>query len=196
MQLILASTSRYRRAMLERLAHPFEVIAPGVDEIHLPGETPLEIALRLSLAKAQAVASQADQNDWIVIGSDQTATIDGISTIGKPGSHDNAVRQLTQASGNQQTFHSGLAVIRPKTGFCEVLSIETIVQFKALTEAQIQYYLHKEKPYDCTGSAKIESLGITLIESVVCPDPTALVGLPLIALTALLQRAGLPLLAK
>jgi septum formation protein len=195
MQLILASTSRYRRAMLERLEHPFEIVAPGVDETHLVGETPLQIALRLSLAKAQAVAAQAGQNDWIVIGSDQTATIDGVSTIGKPESHENAVLQLSRASGNRQTFHSGLAVLRPKTGFCEVLSIATTVQFKVLSQADIQYYLHKEKPYDCTGSAKIESLGITLIESVSCPDPTALVGLPLIALTTLLERAGLKLLA-
>jgi septum formation protein len=194
MQLILASTSRYRRAMLERLDRPFDVMPPGVDETHLPGETPLQIALRLSLAKAQAVAVKAKENDWIVIGSDQTATMDGISTVGKPQTHENAVLQLRQASGKQQVFHSGLAVIRPKTGFSEVLCIDTVVQFRTLSESTIEQYLRKEKPYDCTGSAKIESLGIALVASVSCPDPTALVGLPLIALTALLQRAGLSLL--
>jgi septum formation protein len=194
MQLILASTSKYRRQMLERLGIPFEVIAPGVDETPRKNETPFLLARRLSLEKAQAVAKQAKANDWIVIGSDQTASIDGRTTLGKPGTHENATTQLKNASGRELIFHSGLCVIRPSTQFSEVSSVEIGVKFRQLNAEQIENYLQREKPYDCTGSAKIESLGITLVEKVNCSDPTALVGLPLIALTDMLERAGLHVL--
>jgi septum formation protein len=196
MQLILASTSKYRRQMLERLGIPFEVFAPGVDETPRKNETPFLLARRLSLAKAQAVADQANGRDWVVIGSDQTASIDGRTTLGKPETHENATIQLKSASGRELLFHSGLCVIRPSTQFSEVSSIEIGVKFRPLTAAQIEDYLQREKPYDCTGSAKIESLGIALVERVNCPDPTALVGLPLIALTDMLERAGLNVLDR
>jgi septum formation protein len=194
MKLILASSSKYRRQMLERLGLPFEVIAPGVDETPRKSETPFLLARRLSLAKARVVAEQAQGQDWIVIGSDQTATIDGRSTVGKPGSHSNATAQLEEASGKEMLFHSGVCVVRPSTQFSEVTSVEIAVKFRHLTAVQIENYLQIEKPYDCTGSAKIESLGIALVEKVQCPDPTALVGLPLIALVDMLERAGLDVL--
>jgi septum formation protein len=194
MQLILASTSKYRRQMLERLGIPFEVIAPGVDETPRKNETPFLLARRLSLAKAQAVADKANGQDWIVIGSDQTASIDGRTTLGKPETHENATRQLKNASGRELLFHSGLCVIRSSMQFSEVTSIEIGVKFRQLSAQAIENYLQREKPYDCTGSAKIEALGIALVERVNCPDPTALVGLPLIALTDLLERAGLNIL--
>jgi septum formation protein len=194
MQLILASTSKYRRQMLERLGIPFEIIAPGVDETPRKNETPFLLARRLSLAKAQAVADQAKGRDWVVIGSDQTASIDGRTTLGKPETHANATLQLKSASGRELLFHSGLCVIRPSTQFSEVTSIEIGVKFRQLKAEQIEAYLQREKPYDCTGSAKIESLGIALVERVNCPDPTALVGLPLIALIDMLERAGLNIL--
>jgi septum formation protein len=194
MKLILASSSKYRQAMLSRLTNDFTVIAPGLDESHLPGESPLQIALRLSLEKAKAVAGNAQGQDWVIIGSDQTATVDGTSTIGKPHTHAAAMTQLQKASGNRMMFHSGLAVLRPSTGFQEAVSIDTTVEFRTLTDDEINRYLLKEQPYDCTGSAKIESLGIALVNKVQCDDPTALVGLPLIALSQMLARAGLKLL--
>jgi septum formation protein len=132
----------------------------------------------------------------VVIGSDQTASIDGRTTLGKPETHENATLQLKSASGRELLFHSGLCVIRPSTQFSEVTSIEIGVKFRQLGPAQIENYLQREKPYDCTGSAKIESLGIALVERVACPDPTALVGLPLIALTDMLERAGLNVLDR
>jgi septum formation protein len=196
MQLILASTSKYRRQMLERLGLPFEIIAPGVDETPRKNETPFLLARRLSLAKAQAVADQANGRDWVVIGSDQTASVDGRTTVGKPETHENATLQLKHASGRELVFHSGVSVIRPFIQFSEVTSIEIGVKFRQLSPEQIENYLQQEKPYDCTGSAKIESLGIALVERVSCTDPTALVGLPLIALTDLLARAGLNVLGK
>jgi septum formation protein len=192
-RLILASTSKYRKAMLERLDLPFDVAASGVDETPLLLETPKNLATRLSLAKAHAV-SGAFAGDCIIIGSDQTASLDGVATIGKPGSHEAATKQLKNASGKTLTFYSGLAVIRPSTGFCEVISIDTNVRFKTLTPSQIETYLQREQPYDCTGSAKIETLGIALVAEVECGDPTALVGLPLIALVDMLSRAGLDVL--
>jgi septum formation protein len=194
MKLILASSSKYRRQMLDRLGLPFEIIAPGVDETPRKNETPFLLARRLSLAKAQAVAEQAQGEDWIVIGSDQTATMNNKTTIGKPGSHSSATSQLASASGKEMLFHSGLCVLRTMTQFSEVTSVEVSVKFKQLSAEQIENYLQLEKPYDCTGSAKIESLGIALVERVNCPDPTALVGLPLIALTDMLERAGLDVL--
>lgn len=189
-QLILASTSVYRRELLERLRLPFEVIAPGVDESAAPGEAPAAIARRLSLAKARAVGERRP-HAW-VIGSDQTATIDGTDVIGKPGTHERAVRQLRAASGRTLVFHTGLCLWRP--GNAPLLDcIETRVRFRTLTDDEIERYLRTETPYDCAGSAKSEGLGATLLEAQEGPDPSALVGLPLIRLAAMLRESGLRL---
>jgi len=191
-QLILASTSPYRRAVLERLRIPFDVMAPEVDEAPLPREAPIRTAKRLALAKAEAVAAR--HPEAIVIGSDQTATLDGVNAIGKPGSHALAVAQLRAASGHTLTFHTGLAVVRRAVGFERVCWVDTRVRFRALSDAQIEAYLAREPAYDCAGAAKAEGLGIALIASLDGTDPTALVGLPLIELTTLLHAAGCPVL--
>ncbi|WP_063939287.1 Maf-like protein [Bordetella trematum] len=185
-QLILASSSRYRRAMLERLRIPFESISPDVDETPHPGETPAALALRLSIAKAQAVAGKHPGS--IVIGSDQVATIDG-APIGKPGNFERAQQQLRQLSGRVVEFHSALAVTDGQR--IEQADIITYCHFRTLSEAAIDAYLHAEQPFDTAGSAKAESLGIALMESMRSDDPTAIIGLPLIALTGMLSRFGL-----
>lgn len=190
--LILASTSRYRRELLGRLQLPFDVVAPQVDETALAGESPRQMALRLSLAKAMAIAQPLARSapDTLVIGSDQTATLDGVIAIGKPGSHDRAREQLQAASGRSMVFHSGLSLVRAGGGFERTICIDTTVRFRRLDEATIESYLLREQPYDCAGSAKAEALGIALLESLDSTDPTAIVGLPLIALTTLLNEAG------
>jgi septum formation protein len=188
--LILASTSAYRRELLQRLRLPFQTQAPGVDESPRPGETPEQIARRLSFEKARAVAAQHPQA--LVIGSDQTATLDGLHTVGKPGSHERAVAQLRAASGRELVFYSGLCLWRPPAEPL-VDCIETRVRFRALSDEQIERYLRAETPYDCAGSAKSEGLGVSLMQSQVGSDPTALVGLPLICLTGMLREAGLQL---
>lgn len=185
-QLILASSSRYRRAMLERLRIPFESISPDVDETPHPGETPAALALRLSIAKAQAVAGKHPGS--IVIGSDQVATIDG-APIGKPGNFERAQQQLRQLSGRVVEFHSALAVTDGQR--IEQADIITYCHFRTLSEATIDAYLRAEQPFDTAGSAKAESLGIALMESMRSDDPTAIIGLPLIALTGMLSRFGL-----
>ncbi len=190
--LVLASTSRYRRELLARLGLPFEVRAPHVDEAALPGERPRRLAERLALAKAEAVAALLPQA--VVIGSDQTASIDGVEVIGKPGNHESAVAQLRAASGRTLTFHTGLALVRPATGFRRVAVVDTRVRFRPLTDAMIEAYLAREPAYDCAGSAKSEGLGIALIAALEGSDPSALVGLPLIELTAALEAAGVPVL--
>lgn len=190
--LMLASASPYRRELLGRLGLPFETLASQVDEAALPGETASALALRLSLAKAQAVAAR--HPEALVIGSDQTATIDGSTLIGKPGTHRAALDQLRAASGRCVHFHTGLALLCAATGLCRTELVETRVRFRRLDDATIEAYLAREPAYDCAGSAKVEGLGIALLESVEGPDPTALVGLPLIALTALLGAAGQPVL--
>jgi septum formation protein len=189
-RLILASTSVYRRELLQRLGLPFDTMAPGVDESSLPGETPASIARRLSLEKAQAVARM--HPDALVIGSDQTATLDGRAVIGKPGTHERAVLQLRAASGQTMVFHSGLALCRP--GHAPLLDcVLTRVKFRTLTDEEIERYLRKETPYDCAGSAKSEGLGISLLDAQEGTDPTALVGLPLIRLSAMLRDSGVSL---
>lgn len=193
-RLILASTSRYRRALLARLQMPFDVIAPQVDETPVPGETPHACASRLSLAKARAVAA-LHPDAWI-IGSDQTATLDDIAIVGKPGSHARAVEQLRAAAGRVMTFHTGLALVRHDIGHARTTVVDTRVRLRPLDDAMIDAYLAREQPYDCAGSAKVEALGITLMEAVEGTDPTALEGLPLIALTTLLTEAGLPPLGR
>lgn len=189
---MLASTSPYRRELLERLQLPFLVESPRVDETPLPAETPEAIARRLALAKAEAVAARHPQA--IVIGSDQTATLDGIGVIGKPGNHRAAVAQLKAASGRELLFHTALAVLCPATGFRQLRMVDTRVRLRRLDAARIEAYLAREPAYDCAGSARVESLGIALIERIDGPDPTALVGLPLIELTDMLADAGLPVL--
>lgn len=188
--LILASTSRYRRELLSRLGLPFESVAPDVDEAALPGEAPAALAERLALAKARAVA--ALHPGAIVIGSDQVADLDG-EAIGKPGTHERAVAQLQRMSGRQVVFQTAVAIVAP--GLAAIERAEVRVRFRTLTVAAIDRYLRADTPYDCAGSAKVESLGVALLEAVESDDPTALVGLPLIRTCALLRRAGLDPLA-
>lgn len=187
-RLVLASTSRYRRELLGRLGLPFDVVAPDVDEALLSGETPAQAASRLALAKAEAVA--ALHPDALVVGSDQTATLDGTGVIGKPGSHARAVAQLRAASGRTMTFHTGVALVGQLRGVHRVARVDTRVRFRVLSDATIEAYLAREPAYDCAGSAKVEGLGIALIAALDGPDPTALVGLPLIALCSMLADAG------
>jgi septum formation protein len=186
--LILGSTSRYRRELLERLRLPFEVIAPRVDETPRPGEPPAALAERLARAKAEEVAAR--HPGAVVIGADQVADLAG-APLGKPGSHARAALQLRAMSGRSVVFHSALAVLRPAAGYARVLNVPVTVRFRVLGEAEIEAYLRAEQPYDCAGSAKSEGLGIALLDAIESDDPTALIGLPLIATARLLREAGL-----
>lgn len=186
--LILGSTSRYRAELLQRLRLPFEAVAPRVDETPRPGERPAALALRLALAKAHDVAARHPQA--VVIGSDQVADLDG-EPMGKPGTHARAVAQLQALRGRSVVFQTAVAVVRPATGFTRAVLAPVTVRFRELTDAEIEYYLSTEQPYDCAGSAKCETLGITLLEAIDSDDPTALIGLPLIRTSALLREAGL-----
>lgn len=190
--LILASTSRYRRELLERLRLPFVVVAPEVDETPLRAESPAALARRLALAKAQAVAVRHPQA--VVIGSDQVADLDG-EPIGKPGTHENAVIQLQRMRGRRVVFQTAVAVVRADRAYAGVRLAEVAVTFRALSDADIEHYLRAEQPYDCAGSAKCETLGIALLEAIDSDDPTALIGLPLIRTCAMLREAGLDPLA-
>lgn len=193
-RLILASSSPYRRELLGRLRVPFDVIVPDIDETPLAGETPEATAVRLSIAKARAAAGRvADQAGVLVIGSDQVATFDG-QQIGKPGTHENAVAQLQAMRGRSVEFHSALCLFDSRTGDVQSADIVTRVRFRRYSEAQIETYLRAETPYDCAGSAKSEGLGIALLEAIESDDPTALIGLPLIALAGMLENAGFPVL--
>lgn len=185
--LILASTSPYRRELLHRLGLPFEVASPQTDESRLPGESPEAMALRLSEAKARAVA--VAHPDALIIGSDQVATVDGL-IYGKPGSHERAVDQLRVLSGKTVNFYTGLCLYNTRTGVVEVCGVPTLVTFRNLTDEEIERYLRREPAYDCAGSARSEGLGIVLLSRIAGDDPNALVGLPLIALCALLRRQG------
>ena len=187
-ELILASTSRYRRELLERLRLPFAVIAPDVDETPAPGEPPAALAQRLALAKARAVALQ--HPTAVVIGSDQVADLDG-QAIGKPGSHDKAALQLQAMRGRQVVFQTAVAVVCQASGLVQQALAPVTVQFRALSDAEIERYLRLEQPYDCAGSAKCETLGISLLSALHSDDPTALVGLPLIRTAQMLRMAGL-----
>ena len=190
--LILASTSRYRRELLERLRLPFDVAAPQVDETPRAGEAPRALALRLALAKAQAVA--ATQPGAVVIGSDQVADLDG-EPIGKPGTHERAVAQLQRMRGRSVVFQTAVAVVCLATGFSANAVVPVTVRFRASSDAEIERYLRLEQPYDCAGSAKCETLGIALLDAIDSDDPTALIGLPLIRTLALLRQAGIDPLA-
>lgn len=192
-RLVLASTSPYRRELLSRLRLPFAVMPPEVDETPLPGEAPATLALRLALAKAEAVA-RIDP-DAVVIGSDQVADLDG-TPIGKPHVHERAVAQLRAMSGRTVVFQTAVAVVRTQTGFAQSMLAPVRVRFRTLDDARIEHYLRTEQPYDCAGSARSESLGIALLESIESDDPTALVGLPLIRTCSLLLEAGLDPLGR
>ncbi|MBU4612927.1 septum formation protein Maf [Achromobacter sp. GG226] len=185
-RLILASTSVYRKQLLERLRLPFDTQAPGVDETALPGETPADLALRLAQAKAHAIAVNAP--GAVVIGSDQVAVCAG-EALGKPGDFDHAFAQLRRMAGQDVAFHSALAVTDGTR--TEVADVITHCRLRPLTDAQLIAYLKAETPYDTAGSAKAEALGIALMERIDSDDPTALIGLPLIALTRMLASFGL-----
>ena len=189
--LVLGSTSRYRRELLSRLNLPFEVAAPDVDETPQTGESPRELALRLALAKARAVATR--HPEAVVIGSDQVADLAG-QPLGKPGEHARAVQQLRQMRGQTVVFQTALAVVCLATGFEQLDLAAVRVKFRDLSDEEIENYLQTEKPYDCAGSAKSEGLGIALLDSIENDDPTALVGLPLIRTTRMLRAAGVKLL--
>ena len=187
MDLILASTSVYRRRLLERLQLPFRCIAPGTDESALADETPMQLAERLALAKAQAVAREHPQA--LVIGSDQVASLQG-DIMGKPGTAERAAAQLQASAGNTVSFYTGVALVRADSAL-QLSAVERFdVRFRALTDIEIRRYVELESPLDCAGSFKVEGLGITLFESLQGRDPTGLEGLPLIALSDLLRQAG------
>ena len=186
--LILASTSTYRRELLQRLGLAFEVCAPGVDETPQPGERPADLAMRLAMAKAQAVAAQ--HPGTVVIGSDQVADLHG-EPLGKPGNHANAVAQLRRQSGQAVVFQTAVAVVCLDRQFAKAALASVQVQFRTLTETDIGAYLRAEPAYDCAGSAKSEGLGIALLERIDSDDPTSLIGLPLMRTCALLRELGI-----
>jgi septum formation protein len=188
MQLVLASTSSYRRALLERLGLPFSVADPRIPEERLKGEPPEAMARRLAEAKATAVAGRFP--GALIIGSDQVA-VNGSEVLGKPGDHDNAVRQLRSLSGREAVFHTAVCVHNASSGATRTRVVSCRVTFRELDEQTIGRYLEREQPYDCAGSAKAEGLGIALIEKMQGDDPNALIGLPLIALVDLLREQGL-----
>ena len=188
--LILGSTSPYRRELLQRLRIPFEVQRPEVDETPLPHETPVALAQRLALTKAQAVALRFPQA--IVIGADQVADLNG-EPLGKPGNHANAVAQLQRMRGQTVVFQTAVSVVCLATGFEQTELAQVKVQFRHVSDDAIEAYLQAEQPYDCAGSAKSEGLGIALLERIDNHDPTALVGLPLILTCRMLRAAGIPL---
>lgn len=191
-KLILASSSSYRHELLARLHLPFIAVAPDIDECAQIGELPEQTALRLALKKAQAIASV--HPEALIIGSDQVATLDG-EQIGKPGSHSAALAQLQKMRGKQVVFHTALCLLDGRTNSkhdqVQLQNVPTLVQFRDLSDQELDAYLRIEQPYDCAGSAKNEGLGIVLIEKISSDDPTALTGLPLIALTSMLRNVGI-----
>ena len=190
-QLVLASTSKYRQALLARLGLAFDTAAPGVDEAPLPNELPAETALRLSRLKAQAV--QPRFPDALIIGSDQVAAL-GDERFDKPGTHEVAVRQLRRLSGETVDFHTAVCLLDARAARLESRVVPVRVTFRTLDEHRIEAYLRREKPYDTAAAAKAESLGIALIARIETDDPTSLIGLPLIAVTEMLERAGVAVL--
>ena len=191
LKLILASSSPYRRELLERLKIPFEVMAPEVDETPRPGETPEKLVERLAIEKARKITGQ--KAGTLVIGSDQVAVYNG-SIVGKPHNHDKAVEQLRSASGKTVTLYTGLALVNADTGRVQHEVIPYRVTFRALTDAQIESYLRKEQPYSCAGSVKSEGLGIALLEKFEGDDPNTLIGLPLIRLVRMLENEGVKII--
>ena len=189
--LILGSTSRYRRELLQRLRVPFEVVSPDVDETPLTGEAPQALATRLALAKAKAVA--ALHPHAVVIGSDQVADLNG-EPLGKPGTHERAVLQLQRMRGHTVVFQTAVSVVCQASGFEQTELAQIKVRFRDLSDTEIEAYLRAEEPYDCAGSAKSEGLGIVLLDAIDNDDPTALIGLPMIRTARLLRAAGIDLL--
>ncbi len=189
--LILASTSPYRRELLSRLGLPFSVENPLTDETPIVGESPENMALRLSEAKARAIAEKFP--DALIIGSDQVATVN-TKIYGKPGNHENAKRQLQELSGKTVNFFTGICLFNARTGHADVRGVPTLVTFRQLSDEEIENYLRREPAYNCAGSAKSEGLGIALLSSMIGEDPNALVGLPLIALCDMLRQQGVSIL--
>ena len=189
--LILASSSAYRRGLLERLRIPFETCSPDVDESARPGEQPRDTALRLARAKAHAMASANPQA--LIIGSDQVADLNG-QALGKPGDHDNAVLQLRSMCGKPVIFHTALCLLDAATGRHQIENVPSVVYFREFSDMQIENYLRQEQPYDCAGSAKIESLGVALVYKIESDDPTALIGLPLMTLISMLKRENVEII--
>jgi septum formation protein len=191
--LVLASTSVYRRALLSRLGLAFTTASPDVDETPLPGEPPAATARRLAEAKARAVAAHHPQA--LVLGSDQVADLDGVA-VGKPVDHADAVRQLTMMSGRSVIFHTAVALVRAASGRTHVRVVDVTTKFRTLTAVAIEQYLRRDRPYDCAASIKAETLGIAVVESIRSDDPTALIGLPLIAVVDLLRIEGVDVLGS
>ena len=191
-KIILASTSRYRAELLQRLQLPFEVTKPDADQAPLAGEKPAQTAARLSLAKAASVAGTFPGS--LIIGSDQVAELAGMS-IGKPGSPEGARQQLQAMRGKTLAFHSGIALHDTDSGRAQSAVVVTMVRLREYSDAEIEYYLEHEHALDCAGSAKSEGLGVALIAAMQSEDPTALVGLPLIALVSMLRNEGYGVLA-
>jgi len=190
-RLVLASGSRYRKALLGRLGLRFEAVPPEVDESPLPSESPPDTALRLSVLKARALATS--HPDALIIGCDQVASSGG-RRYGKPGSHDKAAQQLRELSGRSADFDTAVSLLDARSADLQSRLVPCRVTFRALDERRIQAYLEKEKPYDCAAAAKAEGIGISLIARIETEDPSALIGLPLIALSEMLERAGMPVL--
>ncbi|MEP7208328.1 MAG: Maf family nucleotide pyrophosphatase [Casimicrobiaceae bacterium] len=190
-RLVLASTSRYRRELLERLGLPFEVARPDADESPLPGERPAATALRLAQAKARSVAGT--YTDALIVGSDQVADCDGI-LVGKPGTEGGARAMLRRLAGKTVVFHTGVALLDATTGICEAGCVDVRSTFRALDPGEIDAYVRRERAFDCAGAVKVEALGIALFTAVESDDPTALIGLPLIRLTDMLRAAGVRVL--
>ena len=185
--LILASSSEFRRQLLQKLLIPFNSISPKIDETAFDGEKPHQTALRLAQEKAQKIG--AEYPHALVIGCDQVATLDG-EQLGKPLNHQNATKQLQMMRGREVTFHSALCLYNAATGNMQAEVVPYLVRFRQLTDEQIENYLSKEQPYQCAGSAKSEGLGIVLMERMIGEDPNALIGLPLIKLITMLQNEG------
>lgn len=190
-KIILASTSPYRRSLLSKLGLPFDSAKPDFDETALPGEEPAELALRLARGKAQSLANT--YTNHLIIGGDQVAYLPPNQILSKPGNFVRAFEQLSACSGQTVTFYNGLCLLNSQTGRAQTAVEEFKVRFRPLSDVEIRRYLEREQPYDCAGSFKVESLGITLFESLEGRDPNALVGLPLILLTELLRNEGIEL---
>ena len=189
-QLILGSTSPFRKALLEKLQIPFLTVSPDIDETRLEGESPTAMVERLSILKAKKIAQ--DYPNALIIGSDQCAVLND-EVMGKPGNHDNAVMQLEKSSGNRVSFLTGLCLLNSKTGDYQIKSVPFFVHFRALNSVEINNYLYRDTPYNCAGSFKSEGLGITLFKKMEGDDPSALIGLPLIELCSMLGKEGISL---
>ncbi len=191
-KIVLASSSPYRKKLLQRLCLAFDVIAPEVDESAKPGEAPTDLVERLAVTKAHAVAAHA--GNALIIGADQVAVDASGTSIGKPKSHEQAVEQLRQASANWTTLHTGLALLNSQSGHIQSDTVAVRVLFRELSDREIENYLRAEQPYDCTGSVKVEGLGIALLSRVETDDPSVIIGLPLIRLVDMLKNEGIEIL--